>query len=267
MLLNVLSIEEANRLLAQRFCTSAQTEHTPLQSALFRVLAEDITAAENVPHFTRSTVDGYAVRAKDTFGCSMHTPALLQKTFDVEMGALPKQTLGDDVCAYVPTGAAIPSGADAMVMLEDTEKLPGELIAVEKAAAPGQNIVFCGDDVQEGACVLKKGTLLRPKDIGTLAALGVTTVPVARKMRVGILSTGDELVEAEKTPKQGEIRDVNGPLLAAAVTAAGGEPVLYGICSDDRQILKQTLSNMCRECELLLLSGGSSAGKRMLLPR
>lgn len=262
-MLQVMTLDQANRLLQKTFenCFSG-TETVALSAAAGRVLTSDVCAAEYVPDFDRSQVDGYALRASDTFGCSESIPALLEKVGEVLMGEAPQVQLRAGECAYVPTGGALPEGADAMVMIEHTEIFPDGTIAVLSPTAPGRSVIFRGDDVKPGDAVLPAGRRLSPSDVGALAAMGVSAVTVCRKLRVGVLSTGDELVECTQKPAMGEIRDVNRPMLLAMMAALGAECVDLGICRDDYDALRARVAAAAQECDMLLLSGGTSVGTK-----
>ena len=237
-------------------------ERLPACQALGRILREDVHAPEDVPGFLRSSVDGYAVQAAGTFGCSDSIPALLTLKGQVEMGQPADFSILPGECAYVPTGGHLPEGADGMVMIEDTEAYGADLIGILKAAAPGGHCIFRGDDVREGQVVLAAGSRIKAHDIGSLCAMGISEVTVAKAPVVGVLSTGDELIAPHETPNIGQMRDVNGPLFCAAIMQAGGIPRSYGICKDDPAALMQTLRQMADECDVLLLSGGTSVGMR-----
>lgn len=259
-MLEVKTPEEVARLIEKEFRPLEKKELVPLDNALGRVLAEDITASEYVPDFDRSTVDGYAVRASDTFGCSDAIPAILELKGEVRMGEDAQLTLKRGECAYVPTGGAIPEGADCMVMIEYTEDYGDGTVGILKPGAPGLNLIFRGDDVYPGKAVLCSGQVLRAQDIGALAAIGRTEVPVRPRLKVGVLSTGDELVPAAETPGPGQVRDVNMPMLTALLREFGAEPVQYGIITDDEALLHNTVRDALESCDAVILSGGSSAG-------
>ena len=258
-MLHVKTPEEVLALIETEFATAAGTEFVSLASAMGRVLAEDIAATEYVPDFDRSTVDGYAVRARDTFGCSDAIPAILPLQGEVLMGEGAEFDLNAEECVAVPTGGAVPRGADSVVMIEYTEDYGGE-IGISKPAAPGQNMIFRGDDVYPGKVILQKGRVLSSQDIGALAAIGRVQVPVVKKLTVGILSTGDELVPPEVVPGPGQVRDVNGPMLEAMLTAFGVNVVHYGIVIDDEVKLTAVVQKAAAECDAVLMSGGSSVG-------
>ncbi len=207
----------------------------PTQQALGRILAEDVRAPHALPPFSRSSVDGYAVRAADTYGASASLPAYLRLAGEVLMGALTTLEVGQGSAALVHTGGMMPPGADAVVMVEDTQvSRPGE-VEVLRPAAPGENVLQLGEDVKAGETVILRGSRLRAQEIGGLLALGHTNVRVARAPRVAILSTGDEVVPPEADPLPGQVRDVNTYTLSSIVTQAGGEPVLFGILPDARE--------------------------------
>ncbi len=259
-MLEVKTPEEVLRLIEKEFMPHGLRETVSLSEALGRVLAEDIEADEFVPDFDRSTVDGYALRAKDTFGCSDAIPAVLSIAGEVRMGEAAEVNVPRDSCAYVPTGGAIPEGCDCVVMVEYTEDYGDGTIGILKPGAPGMNMIFRGDDVFPGKTVLESGRVLSPQDIGALAAIGRTLVPVRTHLRVGVISTGDELVSTDSTPGPGQVRDVNSPMLEALLKDFGAEPVNYGIVTDDEKLLKEKTAAAAENCDAVILSGGSSAG-------
>lgn len=261
-MLTVVTLDEAARIMEAAFLPGPEPETVPLEKACSRVLYAPIKSTEYVPGFDRSTVDGFAVRAADSFGCSEALPAILTLSGAVEMGVGAGEPLAAGCCAAVPTGGAIPAGADAAVMLEYTENYGDGTIGICRPAAPGENLIYRGDDVKPGQVVLDAGRRLAPQDVGALAALGVTEVQVCRKPVVGILSTGDELVPVEAAPGPGQIRDVNSALLRALAEEAGAEAVCYGVVRDDPALLRDSLDAALRECDLVLISGGSSVGAK-----
>jgi len=237
-------------------------ERVPLVQAHGRVLGADAAAEDYVPGFDRSTVDGYAVRARDTFGCSDSLPALLTLAGDVRMGQAAGPELSPDTCVRIPTGGALPAGADAAVMVEYTEDYGDGTVGILKSAAPGENLILKGDDVKPGQAVLPAGKRLLAHDIGALAALGVSSVPVRKRPVAGVLSTGDELVSPDQAPGGGEVRDVNGPMLCAALAEWGCEARYAGIVRDEDALLEAAVAGLAAQCDLILLSGGSSVGER-----
>ena len=261
-MLQVKTPEEVLNIINENFKGSTPgTEVLPLVAALGRCLAEDIVSEEYVPDFDRSTVDGYAIKARDSFGCSDAMPAVLNLVGEVFMGKAPTVSVKDGECVYVPTGGAIPDGADAMVMIEYTENYGTNEIGILKPAAPGNNMIFRGDDVYPGKYVLKRGRCLRPEDIGAMAAMGICNVPLAKKPLVGIISTGDELVDISETPQAGQVRNVNSAMLAADAESFGAEALTFGIVKDGYDRLKNAVMEALPKCDILLISGGSSVGQ------
>ena len=240
--------------------TAAET--VPLPAALHRVPAQPVTAPHALPGFARSTVDGYAVRAADTYGVSDGLPGYLEVTGAVLMGAEPGVTVGPGTAASMPTGGVLPAGADAVVMIEYTaEAMPGT-IEVVRPVAPGDGVVRADEDAAPGA-ELAPGRPLRAQDLGMLAAAGVTEVTVHRRPRVTVLSTGDEVVPPETAAlRPGQVRDASAVALAGLVADAGGEPVQGGIVPDDAAALESALRAALDRSDLIVISAGSSVGAR-----
>ena len=259
-MLHVKTPEEVLALIETEFETASVSEVVPLNTAMGRILAEDISATEYVPDFDRSTVDGYAVRARDTFGCTDAIPAILPLQGEVLMGEGAAFALNPEACAAVSTGGAVPKGADSVVMVEFTEDYGDGSIGISKSVAPGQNMIFRGDDVFPGKVILQKGRVLSSQDIGALAAIGRVQVPVTKKLTVGVISTGDELVPPDAMPKPGQVRDVNSPMLEAMLTSFGAHVINYGIVVDNEDLLREKVTTAVAECDTVLLSGGSSVG-------
>jgi molybdopterin molybdotransferase len=248
------------------------SEEIDVASSLGRVTAENVTAPHPLPDFRRSTVDGFAVRAKDTFGASDSLPAYLALAGEVPMGDAPESALESGQCMTIHTGGMLPEGADAVVMLEYTQQTNpsegsetfGRLDEIEilKSVAEGENVIAIGEDVAQGQVVQPKGSLMRPAEIGGLMALGITRLRVSKRVRVGLISSGDEVIPPEKSPRPGQVRDVNSYTLAALVTKAGGEPELYGIVGDSFANLKETAARALSECDAVVITAGSSASTR-----
>jgi molybdopterin molybdotransferase len=253
-----------------RFCSRIdRTETVALDTALGRVLAEDVVARETLPSFARSTMDGYAVRAADTHGASEQSPAYLRLVDDVPTGVVPAVRVAVREAVRTHTGAMIPPGADAVVMVEDTNLHPatgsGQAeVEVLDAAAPGENVLAVGEDVRAGAVAVPAGRRLRAADLGGLAALGVTRVVVRARPRIAIVSTGDEVVAAGAAPGPAQVRDVNATTLAAVVTQAGGVAVACGIVPDDAAALERALRDALDDADAVVLSAGSSVSVRDL---
>lgn len=238
------------------------SEVVELQNALDRVLAAPIIANEALPPFERSTVDGYGVRAADSFGATEGLPAYLQLVGEMAMGAIAPLEIGPAQAALVHTGGALPQGADAVVMIEDTQKSKADELEVLKAVAQGDNVISAGEDLAAGDQALAAGTQLRPQELGGLAALGFTEVPVVKKPKVAIISTGDELVPVKADLADGQVRDVNSTTLAALVTKAGGQAKAYGIVSDEPGQLDNAAARAKEECDVIVITAGSSVSAR-----
>ena len=236
------------------------TEYVSLEEARGRTLAERVDAELDVPGFDRSSMDGYALRARDTFGADEADPVGLDVVGEVHAGEEPNIEVEPGTAVEISTGAVMPSGADAMVPVERTD-LAGESVLIRTSVAPGDNVMFAGADVAAGERALGPGTQLTPREIGLLSALGIDEVPVRRRPRVGIVSTGDELVRPgeEVRSERGEIYDVNSYTIAAGVEDAGGEAVLYPHAGDDPAEMERILREAAEACDLVLSSGSTSA--------
>ena len=239
-------------------------EEATIESALGRITANDIFAAEDLPAFPRATVDGYSLRAADTFGASEGLPAYFALVGEVPMGSAAGITVGPGEAAGAFTGGLLAGNADAVVMVENTQQVDASTIEVVRPVAPGENVVQPGEDVRRGDTILSYGHLLRPQDLGGLSALGVTRVKVTRRPRVAILSMGDEVVAPDAKPGPGQIRDVNSYTVAAQVSRAGGEPVCLGIVGDEYEEQLAAARKGLEGADALILSAGSSVGSRDL---
>ncbi|MEF8779321.1 MAG: molybdopterin biosynthesis protein [Haloferacaceae archaeon] len=251
--------EEAREAIAS-LDLAGEPETVPLEEARGRVLAERIDAERDVPGFDRAGKDGYAVRAADTFGADEANPAVLEPVGEVHAGEEPGVTVEPGTCAEISTGAVLPPGADAVMMVERTDAA-GDGVAMRTAVAPGDNVMLAGADIAAGARALGPGTRLTPREIGLLSALGVEEVPVRGRPTVGIISTGDELVRPGEplADERGQIYDVNSYTIATAVEEAGGETTLYPHVDDDAEAMERLLSRAADECDLVLSSGSTSA--------
>ena len=259
-MLNVLNREEAVALIREKTVhLTPGIEKVDIRNACGRVLACDIVSPEDVPSFDRTTVDGYAVNAADTFGAGASIPAQLEIAGEILMGESADLYLKRGRCAKISTGGMLPEGANAAVMVEHTDSAEG-LCLIYKSVAPYENITRKGDDISEGETALKKGTLIKPSQIGVLAALGITEVQVYKKPKVAVISTGDEIVTG--SPKPGQIRDVNTFLLSAALKEYGCEVIEYGAVADKRDETETALKECLETADAVIISGGSSAGAR-----
>ena len=260
-MLTVKTSEEAEKIIFDTFGSiKMEAEEVPLLEATGRSLFNDVISKENIPSFNRSTVDGFAVKASSTFGCSESIPAILNYKGEVLMGKAPEFEIAKDECAYVPTGGELPKGADSMVMIEYAEDYGDGTRAMLKASAPGQHVTFIGDDLKVGEPVLKAGTKIYAQHIGALASLGFDRIQVYKKPRVAVISTGDELVDVTKTPTGAQVRDINSFTLCSALDTLGCEYTKIGIVEDDLELLHRTMEDAINTHDLVLVSGGSSVG-------
>ena len=259
----VISLDEAIARLQKQFADNPlEIETVCLLEAQNRFLAEDLYAAENVPDFNRSTVDGYAVKAADTFGAGEALPSLLTAAGAVRMGQKAEMTLKKGQAVAVPTGGMLPEGADSVVMVEYSEQFDADTIAVYKPVSPGENVIARGDDMRQGDVILKRGTWLSAKHIAMLAACGISRVNVYRPIRFAIISTGDEIIEIDQPQEIGQIRDINSYGLASIISQWGGNVTYRAIVRDDYEALKQAMTEGLEQADVLLTSGGSSVGER-----
>ncbi len=262
-LLKVDTLEQVKQKLNQYFKNvNPMEEEIPLFEALGRYLAEDIRSETDIPEFARAVVDGYAVAAKDTFGVSDTAPVFLELIGEVKMGKAPEQRVTGGKTVYVPTGGMLPQGADAMVMVEYVEKLDEKNVAIYKASAPNFGLMNKGDDFKAGQLIYSKGHRITTKDIGMLAAMGAAFVPVFVKPTVAIISTGDEVISIMEDPGPGQVRDVNSYVLAALLNTMGAKVGLVALIKDSKEKLKQAVSDALNRNDIVLLSGGSSAGEK-----
>lgn len=240
----------------------AETEDVALADAPGRVLAENIVSGEDLPEFSRSVMDGYAVRATSTFGASEANPAFLTIVGSVAMGESPDFSVTVGEAARISTGGMMPEGADGVIMVEHTERLDGTTVEAYKSVAPGQNVIVRGEDFAWEQTILARGQKLGPAETGLLAAFGKTSVRVFKRPVVGILSTGDEIVPVDQKPSPGTIRDINTYTLLAMVKDAGAVPLTYGVVPDHYDELFTNCRRAVEECDMTLISGGSSVGVR-----
>lgn len=262
----LVSLDEAKRILQQKFSAEPiGTEHTPLSEAYERVLAKDIEAHMNVPSFNRATVDGYAVKAKDTFGADETTPIALKICGRINVGESPDTIVEDGSAAEIATGAPTPQGADAVVMFEHTIQKEADVI-LYRPVSKGENVMKAGSDIKKGETILKKGQWLSSWEIGVLAALGLAKVEVYERPKVAIISTGPEIVEPGKPLPFGKIYDINAHTLSAAVLECGGQPLNLGIVLDEADKLETAIRKALGSADIVITSGGVSAGPRDIIP-
>lgn len=257
---NVLQVEELTRILQQM--PKLGTEELALDNCRGRYLARDVHAAEDLPVTNRCAMDGYAVRAGDTFGAGESNPVYLEKVKDLGICDIPDFSLPHGCCAGVVTGGILPQGADAVVMQEYTEEMGAGTVEVRRPVAPWENVMFRGEDMAKGDTAISAGLRAGFRQTAMMAALGVDKWTFFKVPRVGIISTGDELVEVSSPLQAGFIRDVNSHALAHLVRGCGGEPTVYGITRDREEDLKTALQTAFEKNDVLLVSGGSSVGQR-----
>lgn len=262
--LTLLQPSEALDRLIENLTIGLNQEVIDTYSAVGRITAAPVLAPHPLPTFPRSTVDGYAVRAQDTYGAGESLPAYLKVCGESPMGAAPDFAIRQGECALIHTGGMLPEGSDAVVMVEYTQSAQAGEIEILRAAAVGENVLKVGEDVASGEEVIPAGTSLRAAEIGGLMALGITQVVVAARPRVGILSSGDEVVPPEAEIRPGQVRDVNAYSLSALVEQAGGIPVRYGIIPDREAELFRAAEQALSECEMVVITAGSSASARDL---
>lgn len=254
---DLISVEEAERIV-RNLPLTVGTETVPLVKADGRTLAEDVKAEHDVPPFPRSTMDGYAVRAQDTYGAEEQKPVALTYLGSVEAGEESDVAVEENGCVEIATGAVLPENADAVVMVERTDR-EGDEVLVRRAVAPDENVMKAGADIPKGHTPFRAGTLLGPRELGGLAAVGTDAVKVRRKPRVAIISTGDELVPPGDTPGRSQIHDINSYVLLAALREAGCDPDFLGIARDDESEMRRIVEE-AESYDLALSSGSTSAG-------
>ena len=260
LFLDLVSVQEAKHR-ALSIISPVASEMVPLLSAYGRILAMSVTSDIDIPGFNKTVVDGYAVVASDTIGASESMPAMLTLSGSVAMGSADTHTIQMGSCMYTPTGARIPDGSDAVCMIEYAESL-GDIALIQRPVAGGENVLLQGEDFARNTTVLHAGTLISEREMGVLAATGHAEVSVFKSPIIGIISTGDEIVPVQEIPSGSSIRDVNSYLCAGFATALGGKPKLYGIVPDEHAALSGILQQAINECDLVLVSGGSSKGER-----
>ncbi len=242
------------------FPVSLHTEVVSIDESLGRIVAEDIVAHENIPPFSRSLVDGYAVKVKDAQGAKETSPALLFYKGEIRIGEETKAILEDGSCIYISTGAMMPEGADGVVMQEHTRRM-GDAIEIIKTIHKGENIIFTGEDIKLGSIVLKQGKRLAPFDLGVLAALGIADVWSYKRLKIALISSGDEIIAVDKRPAPGQIRDINRYTILNMLKNTCSDVEFVGITRDNPEDIQEHLL-AARESDIILVSGGSSKGER-----
>ncbi len=265
---NAVSAEAALRLLLEGL--PARVPHVmrlPIEDTLGMICAEEVKSAEDLPHFARSTVDGYAVTAEDTFGASEAMPAYVTLSEEIFMGESPGVVVSRGIACKIPTGGMLPQGADAVVMFEHVQTVDETMIEVLRPVVPGENVIQPGEDVKKGETVLRKGRRIRPQDIGACAGIGLTELNVYKRLRASIISSGDEIVPAEISPAPGQVRDINSYVLSAMLSIEGAVPLRKGIFRDDYGVLRAAVESSLNDSDLIILSGGTSVGTKDMIAR
>jgi len=254
----VTSTEAREQLAALAPQTASETISTV--DACGRVLAKALTSPVDLPHFHRTDMDGYAVRAQDTFGASASLPMYLKLVGSVEMGKIVTRALKKGETMRIATGGMLPPGADSMVMVEYTEEMGDGTLEVQRSTSPWENILRIGEDIKKGAAIFSAGRRLRAHDLGALTGVGLTKVPVHRRPKVALISTGDEIVAPDQSPKPGQVRNVNQYSLRAMIAEAGGETIDLGVVKDDRPAFEKAMAHALKVADVVMISGGSSVG-------
>lgn len=257
---NVKSLEAVLELTSVFDCVGQ--ESVGVLDALDRVLSCDLASDQDMPGFRRATMDGYAVKASSTFGASESSPVWLAVQGTVNMGEAPDFKISSGGSAKISTGGMLPQGTDSVVMVEHTQKVDDTSVEIYKSVAPLQNVIDAAEDFAKDQVVLEKGFRIRPQEQGVIAGMGFDAVPVFRAPKVGIISTGDEIIPITEKSEPGKIRDINSYSLAGFVSRAHAAPVCYGIVNDDPGKLRETVETALKETDMLLISGGSSVGAR-----
>lgn len=244
--------------------TQNNIEEVDIKIALHRFLAEEIVAPNNLPGFNRSTMDGYAIRAEDSFGATDSLPSYLKIIGEIKMGFEPEFKINPGEVVKISTGGMLPEGANAVMMVEYTEQIDDTTIEARRSISPWENVVREDEDLKTGEIILKKGHRLRPQDMGVLAGIGKTNIKIYRKPKIAIISTGNEIIPAKGEPRIGQIRDINSYTLGACIEEAGGVPTCRGIIKDEVILLEQEIKKTIKEdkVEAVIISGGSSVGTR-----
>jgi len=258
--------EEAHTIIKEHFtATPVGVEKILVTEAYGRVLAEDVVSRLDVPSFSRSKVDGYAVSSADTFGAEEHQPVTLKVLGHISAGSYPRLKVKRGAAAGIATGAPIPTGADAVVMVEFTSR-EGNMVKIYRPVAPNANILERGFDIKAGETILKFQQL-SASDLGVLSAIGLKEVKVFKKPKVAVISTGDEVVEPSKPLPSAKVYDVNRSTIAASVSICGCKPIIFGIVRDDPAALKHNLKKALTKAEVVITSGATSVGVEDYMPK
>jgi len=261
----LMGYKDALELLFSKVAPFERSERVGLSDALMRVLAEDVRSPIDVPHFVRAAMDGYAVRAEDTYGASYENPVRLRCIGSLTPGDVPDKEVSKGLCVRISTGSVLPNGADAVVMIEDTET-EGETVVCYRALAPQTNIIPAGSDFKRGSIVVEGRTLLLPRHLGALAATGCSAVDVLERPKIAVLSTGPEIVGLGEPLSVGKVYNINTVTLSSALCQFGCEPLDFGIVEDEKTAVEWTLKEALKDADVVLISGGSSLGEGDVVP-
>lgn len=265
---NVVTAEEALKLLLENLPVEPRGEKTAgIEDSLGMVCSCKIVSPEDLPAFARSTVDGFAVKAEDTFGATETMPAYLNLSEEIFMGEKAGFSLAKGMVSKIPTGGMLPDRADAVVMHEHVQSVDEKMIEVFRPVVPGENVVQSGEDVRRGETVIPQGRRMRPQDIGACAGLGITMIKVFERPVVAIISTGDEIVQAGETPATGQVRDINSYLLAGMIVNSGGIPVRKGIFRDEYEVIRDVVESSMKDSDAIVVSGGTSVGTKDMIAK
>lgn len=261
-LFDVVSTKDALKEMKENFSIKLQIENVSLIESLNRYISEDIKSQINVPHFRKSLVDGYAILAKDVFLASESNPVPMTLIGESHMGEICNHTLDMEEVVYVPTGGMVPSNAEGVVMVEYTEKLSEDTILIQKGVSLNENIVEIGEDIKEDEKIYEKGHFVNERDLGVLAGADIKSIPVYKKVTVGIISTGDEILNPEEDIRDAKIKDINSYMLYGQLSKISCEPIIYAPAKDNLQEIIDLMDKAINECDIVLISGGSSVGKK-----
>ncbi len=266
---NVITAERALELLYAGLADAppCREKKMEISETLGMVCARDVFSPEDLPPFPRSTVDGYAVTAWDTFGATETMPAYLTVAGEVYMGEKPAVSISKGEVCRIPTGGMLPEGSDAVLMFEHVQILSEDMVEVLRPVAPGENVIQSGEDVKKDESIVLTGHRMRPQDIGACAGVGVTGIYVYDRPVVSIISTGDEIVNADETPGVGQVRDINSFVLAAMVVSSGGVALKKGIIRDEYETIRVVIENSIEDSDAVVISGGTSVGTKDMIAK
>lgn len=261
-LFDVVTIDEALEIMNDNFNISLSVENVGLIESLNRFIGDEINSNINVPHFRKSLVDGYALLSKDVFTASESSPVPMELIDESHMGKVCSAVLDEETCVYVPTGGMVPINAEGVVMIEYTEKLDDKTILIQKGVAYNENIVEIGEDIKEKELLYNKGHYINNRDLGVLAGANIKSVPVYKKIKIGIISTGDEILGLEENIEEAKIKDINAYVLYGQLKEISCEPIIYPPVKDNLEDIIRLIDKANKECDIVLISGGSSVGKK-----